>query len=114
MVIYSTDNLIDDGSKEQAQTKRSVNDNQQRIATLEREVANLSNLVEGMWNLLQSNTQLNDDNLREAITEVIASRKRLREKKRGCKSCARFVSAQYQKCIYCGGELTGDAEPALF
>ena len=95
-------------------TKRGVLDNHQRIANLEKEVADLSALVEGMWKLLQSNGNLSDDNLKEAIAIVIEEKKNLKEKKRGCKTCARFVSAQYKKCIYCGGELVGKVTESVF
>lgn len=96
------------------QTKHELNSNQQRITALEKEIADLTNLVEGMWNLLRSNTQLDEANLRAAISDVVAMKKHHREKKRGCKNCARFVSAQYHKCIYCGGELVGESESSLF
>ncbi len=95
-------------------TKREVLDNQQRISNLEKEVADLSALVEGLWRLLQSNERLSDDNLKETIAIVLEDKKSLKERKRGCKTCSRFVSAQYSKCIYCGGELVGEVETSLF
>ena len=94
--------------------QQDISSNQQRITALEKEVTDLRNLVGGLWNLLCSNSQLNEDNLRAAVAEAVASRKQVREKKRGCKTCARFVSAHYKKCIYCGGDLVGEVEESLF
>jgi len=114
MIIYPGNGSLKGAGEDQAQTKHEINSNQQRIVALEKEVADLNNLVEGLWTLLQSNDPLSDDNLRAAIADVIANRKLHRERKRGCKSCARFVSAHYKKCIYCGGDLVGEAAESLF
>ena len=99
---------------DQSHSKHETRENNQRIATLEKEVAELSILVEGLWNLLQSNNRLDNQNLTAAIEAVVESKKNHKEKKRGCKTCARFVSGQYKKCIYCGGDLVGEIKDSPF
>lgn len=113
-MIYKPNIGSQNNDADQSFTKHEVQVNHQRIAALEKDVSDLTNLVEGLWNLLRAENHLSDQNLREAVEAVIEAKKHHKERKRGCKSCARFVSAQYKKCIYCGGELVGEFQESIF
>lgn len=86
----------------------------QRLAKLENQVATLSLMTEALWNLLTKRTKLTDEDLTASLQEVTQKRKARDETKLTCTKCKMQNSVHQKKCIYCGGELIGHAARNLF
>ena len=77
-------------------------------AVLEERVERLSLICMAMWSLLQSETQLTEDDLLERVKEIdlldgVADGKITRRVAR-CGKCDRPMSSRHSRCIYCGSE----------
>ena len=96
------------------ETHTETDDNSNRIRKLEDKLANLSVVTEALWSLLNKRTKLTNEDLAASIQEVVQTRKIPEETKLTCIKCKMQNSINHKKCMYCGGELTGQSSKSLF
>lgn len=96
------------------ETHTETDDNSNRIRKLEDKLANLSVVTEALWSLLNKRTKLTNEDLAASIQEVVQTRKIREETKLTCIKCKMQNSINHKKCMYCGGELTGQSSKSLF
>ncbi len=89
-------------------------DSNERIRKLEDKLANLSLVTEALWTLLNKRTKLTNDDLAACMQDVLQTRRARDETKLVCIKCKMQNSVNHKKCIYCGGELSGQVEKSLF
>jgi hypothetical protein len=84
--------------------------NVERVRTdlqfLEERVDRLTMIAAAMWTLLQKQTGLSDEHLRDRVQEIDLTDGRLDGKVRrdvsACPSCKRPIAPRHTRCIYCG------------
>jgi hypothetical protein len=85
-----------------------------RLDQLELTVKNLSVINEALYEIIVAKLGVNSVDLAVMIDQVTANRSVRLEAKSTCIACGRLVSSHKQKCIYCGGELSGNTKISPF
>jgi hypothetical protein len=80
------------------------------VRELENRVNRLELITEALWNLLQSKTDLSENDLLDAVTQVDLSDGRYDRKKQrptaiDCPRCKRKINKNHTHCLYCGEAL---------
>lgn len=84
----------------------------ERLRKLENQVDQLSLLNESLWHLLSSKTRLTNSDLQESLEQVKARRRTRDQARLSCTKCKLTNATHHKKCIYCGGELSGNLPAA--
>ncbi len=91
-----------------------ASDNAERLKSLENKFNQLSILTEAMWEMLLEKNQYDNDTLKEKIEQIVQGREHRRGAKLSCVKCGMENVAAKPVCIYCGGELDGEAIESPF
>ncbi len=106
--IWHLSTVGDYQGKKARETPRSDSDGVHDRRLLEDRLERLALVCMAMWSLIQSQTDLTEDDLLERVKEIdlmdgVADGKITHQVCR-CGACDRPVSSRHTRCIYCGSE----------
>jgi len=85
-----------------------------RLEKLELTIKNISIINEALYEIIVSKLGVTGVDLAVMIDQVTINRGARLEAKSTCNACGRLVPSHKQKCIYCGGELSGETRVSPF
>ena len=93
---------------------RQSESNDSRLDALELKIKNISLLNEALYEILVVKLNISENELSAMVDQVVLNRIDRVGAKSNCRICGRLVPSNRKKCLYCGGELSGDVKTSLF
>ena len=88
------------------EAQRSAEGNQEVIRRLEKKVESLTNVTQALWNILQEQHGLSDQELIQRVQQMANGE---RKGAQNCAECGRVVGKSQTKCMYCGTSRQGES-----
>lgn len=88
---------ISKAQTENKRTARTVQESQESIEELRQSVQKLSLACQAMWQLLQTNSGLSEQDLLEALQNIED-----KNAAQNCAKCGRVQQSKKPNCLYCG------------
>lgn len=94
--------------------ERQTGDIELRLVALEQKLTYMTLINEAMFSLLGEQMQVGEAELLVRIGQIAEVRKQRAEAKSSCIGCGRETVSTRQRCMYCGGKLSGEAAASIF